>query len=309
MRSPLTAASEPAPGRKTAGIVAPSDGSPPRKMTSTLEDNYTHLGPLESPPTLGVLESVRLYPWAFVIPIIVLAVLAGVIGFTRQPTYTAETQITVGSPTVSPQAVPGVVQASQALAGSYARAVADADVTRRVAKETGLSQSTVASALTATPVPDSSVVIIDAAAKGLDHAVALANAAATALSAHIAALSNDKATNDALARYRRVAAKAAALQHEVNDLRIHKAAPDKIFTAASKLQATNLQLRTISNLYQVSQAGNLQTAPLKVLAAASSASSDKSSKLQKYLFIGIVAGVVLGLGAALLLANVRARRL
>lgn len=85
---------------------------------------------------------------------------------------TAEARLVVGDQTIAAQSVPGYALATQQLAGTYARLVMGDAVTSQVPEDAEVSAS---------PVPESAVVRVQAEADDADTAVAAANAAAQAL--------------------------------------------------------------------------------------------------------------------------------
>jgi hypothetical protein len=67
---------------------------------------------------------------------------------------------------------------------------------------------------------------------------------------------------------------------------------------AAKLRASNL-----SNIYRSISADPTSGSPLRLIAPAATASSDRRQVLEQLILLGLAAGIVIGLGIALLRAN------
>ncbi len=106
------------------------------------------------------------------------ALLGVLIALTQPTTYTAEYRLAVGQGEMSALNIPGYPTATKDLASNYSRWVTDHGVA-------GMSLPDGVSSLTASPLPDSSVVRIEAAAKEPEAATAGAKAAADALTAEV----------------------------------------------------------------------------------------------------------------------------
>src|SRR5918911_4044178 len=99
--------------------------------------------------------------WPLTLVLVVLGALGGAVAARSQPTtYTAEERLAVGSGGLSAQAVPGFALASQELASNYARFVTAGPVRSALPAQTARRVLTV----TASPVPESNVVRVEATA-------------------------------------------------------------------------------------------------------------------------------------------------
>jgi capsular polysaccharide biosynthesis protein len=261
---------------------------------------------------VGPLAAVGRHPLIAVIPVVLFVAAAVVLGVARAPTYTAEARLSVGSPVVSPQAVPGVVAASQALAGTYSRAVADPFVTNRAARQAGVSRSEAADALRASSVPLSSVVLLEAQTTSRADAIKLANAGAEALSAYVKRLGGGTGTSaQALKDYRAASARAASLGRQLKDFgdtnNLSDAERRRYDDVAADRDSAQLKATALGNYYQQLQQGKLNSSPVNLLASADSATSDFLPTLEKLVFSALLIGLVIGIGLALLRANRRRR--
>jgi capsular polysaccharide biosynthesis protein len=266
-------------------------------------------------PRLSVSQAVGRY-WYLVLLFPAL-LLAGAIayGTSRKPVYRAETRMSVGRIDVVAQATPGYVQATQSLASAYSRAATGEFIVRPAAKRLGMKPNDLAARLSATPIPDSSVVSLKADAPSAARAQAEANATAAVLMDYVSKLnSSEPDTVRLLARFRHsalVAGQADARRQQAASAysRSDTAHNRLVLSQANALAATaELRRDTLSGLYQQSQQGGSSSAALAVLTSATGASSDRGSVLQKLAFIALIGGLTLGVGAAVLLANRVTRR-
>ena len=120
-----------------------------------------------------------------------LGLLAGVaIGYEHPAAYSAQAQLMVGrSSSMQEDQVPGLAAGIQALASNYARLVTSQDVIAPT--ERALHRSSLPGTLSATPVPQSSVINVIGTAPSESQALALANAGAAVLTQVVTTDTND----------------------------------------------------------------------------------------------------------------------
>src|SRR5579875_842002 len=119
------------------------------------------------------------YPLLVILPVIVLVPAAFVLATRHNPTYTAESQVLMQQPApTQAAALPGVVQAELSLSPVYARELQFDPVIVPLARRFHTTPAAIASRISATPVPNSPIIRIDATSRSPAGAVALANAAA-----------------------------------------------------------------------------------------------------------------------------------
>lgn len=105
---------------------------------------------------------------------------------------TAQARLVVGDQTIQAQSVPGYALATQQLAGTYARLATGDAVTSRLPA---------GAEVTASPVPDSAVVLVEAEAGDEGTAVQAADAAAAALTRAVQGIGGATENADALRAY------------------------------------------------------------------------------------------------------------
>jgi capsular polysaccharide biosynthesis protein len=251
-------------------------------------------------------------PWQATLrhPILVIVVLLAFVGgalaiaLIRSPKYTAESRINVGRVNVPPYTLQGVIIGNQSLAQSYSRAISAPDVANAAARAAHLSPATAVSNLTATPVPQSTVIRIRATSESERGAVGLANGASRGLRAYVIKLNHNAQGTEVLDEYGRSLRAVAAARRRLGAAGTASARQ----RAGFQLQTAELKAKTLGQQYQF-QAGNEAPPNLvQVLAPAVSATSDFSSRLQELLLVGAVAGLCVGIALALLRSNLELLR-
>ena len=245
-------------------------------------------------PELGptVFEAMREFWWLILFTALVGAGCGVVYGLVREPTYTAESRLSVGRIDVSTQSITGFVVAAQTLADSYSRAIVARPVVRDTAAAAGIAPSEVVERLSASPIPQSPVMQVSATGETEREAVRTANAGSRALVDYVQRLNRfNPDSKDLLARFNRASqrygeARAALLESGGSA------------AAQAKVSGARLEVRTAEDLYRISQAGQATPNTLQPLALAVDAKGDQSSTLQQAIFAGVVFGFLLGAGLA-----------
>jgi capsular polysaccharide biosynthesis protein len=281
--------------------------SPPSELDFDFDDR--HFG------RVGTLRAVRRHWIIALVPVVVLLAAAAAYSARRAPTYTADTQIsTVSVRASSASGLPGVLGATQQLATTYSRAIDSDAVKNKVASQLHLSPDYVGKHVTATAVPESPVLKVEATAPNRAQAIALANASATAVIAAVKTIGGASPTDGILRMYRESQRHLATLQQRVDAA--HRAyANDRtdanakaIANAVADAQVTQLHLEAIRTAYQQVKQAQGAEPRVQVLAAARSATTDRKKVAQLVLFLALVAGLAIGAALATLRANLRARR-
>jgi capsular polysaccharide biosynthesis protein len=267
-------------------------------------------------PRVTTLTAARRH-WFLVAFVTLLFTAAGVgVAVVRQPVYTAETRLVVGRIDVTaPGALGSFTVATQAIASQYSRSIDAEGITRRVAPRARMSPSAVASHVSATPIPESPVIKVFATGSSAAAAVRLANLASSALVTFTTQLNRSNPdTSRLLAQFTAASRDVVAEQSELQRLRrSYVTRPTRAKKA--EMQATEVRLRvarlqsdTLRQAYDASTQSQAATSLVQVLERASSATSDRFKYLQFLGFIGLVAGLAVGLALATLRANRVLRR-
>lgn len=267
-------------------------------------------------PHVGIGEAARRHPLIVVLPVIVLVATAVAVGLKRMPTYTASVGLQVGGLNLTaPGALSGFSTASAALAAGYSRAVAADPITQAVGKRMNLPQGQVASRISASPVPNSPSFFILATGRSDRSATTLANATADALVGYIGRTATSTIGGDALlSRYRKVTktlTSARLLADRAQSAYIGQRSATKaaaLRNAQTAVAAAQIQANAIATAFEsgFQQAGAVPVA--QITARATGATSDRTKRLKLFAFIGLVAGLSIGLALAVLRANRRLRK-
>ena len=269
----------------------------------------------ERAPYVSVGRSALQYPILVIVPVLVGLALGGFLGLARTPVYTGTTQMSIGRIDLSaPGALAGFSIATQNLAAAYSRAITADDVLRPVSKSLHVSPKVLKDRLSASPIPESPVFIVEAKADTPTAAVETANAASSALEEYVTNLNRSnpdsqrlfKLFQDAALQYSRLqgAEAAAAGDYDVHPTSANREALDK---ARAEAEGALLRRETLRLSYQNSRQGQSSTSLVQVLSPAQEASSDRGTKLQIFTFAGLLAGVIVGLGLATWYVNRRRR--
>jgi capsular polysaccharide biosynthesis protein len=250
------------------------------------------------------MESFVRHPILTIVPIL-LAVGAGVfIGLERSPEYTAKSRIQVGRTDVPAYVLQNVVGGNQALAAAYARVIATTPVVTKAARAAGISASEVRSRVDATPIPGSTLIQIEAKGSSKRGSIVLANESARSLISYVSDVSRDTRGRQAFKRFRQARAEVIRLQRRAGALSRKVPLPTKALSSTLvDLDGAKLRASNLSNIYRSISADPTSGSPLRLIAPAATASSDRRQVLEQLILIGLAAGVVVGLAIALLVAN------
>lgn len=271
-------------------------------------DAHAALSEFEPVPRIGAVQAAKRYWYLVVAPVIVFVIIAGVVASARAPTYTAEARLMVGRLDLSTAgAVQGFAGAAQDLAQSYPLAISADGVVDPLAKQFGTTPNAIRSRLSASDVPESSIVRITATGTSASDAITLVNAASKSLTAFLTKFNRDNPDEPHLLRLLRAAEvklqadKAAAPQGVQNP--VTPSQQRALATLASQQAIVN----AIAANYQSSVLTQAVSSLLQPLVSAHTASNDRKNKLEIAVFAALVAGLVVGLALATLWANRVAR--
>ncbi|HEX8646071.1 MAG TPA: hypothetical protein VF715_04170 [Thermoleophilaceae bacterium] len=258
-----------------------------------------------TPRLAGPLEAFLRHPILTLLPVILLVGAAILIGTQREAEHTAEARIQVGRDNVPPFYLQQVVSGSQALAATYARAVYAEPVIQAAARGAGVPVQEVRGKLDGTQVGGSTLIEIEARSDSEQTAIRLANSAATAMVDYVVDLTRDTDQSARLFdQYRK-----AQRRFHAADARVRRLIPRERRRPAQLRQArldadvAKLRAEDLAARYRQSTAEVMTASDLEVIAPAATTTSDREDTLQTLLVIGAIAGLVLGLGLALVRSN------
>jgi uncharacterized protein involved in exopolysaccharide biosynthesis len=258
-------------------------------------------------------------PFLALLPVLIVLMTALAFGLTRTPVYTASAQILVGRIDVEASAVPGFVEANQRLAATYARLVGTSVIAERVSGAVGLPPKDVRGRLSGSPIPESSIIQVEATGSSSADAVELASAAAEQLISYVVQSNENPARQQQLldaygaAAVEQRAAESArdAAQGALASAQGAEASPTVVAdrrTALNNAQAAldeaNLRATTAESAYRDSQRGAVDRGALQIITRAESAGNDRRSRLQ----LAVVGSLLLGGTIGVALASLRENR-
>ena len=248
----------------------------------------------EPPPTnprTSVGDAMRWHWLTVLISVVLLTGVAVAVGLLRQPHFTAQTTLTVNQASAGAGGLVGFADASGALASGYSRAITATDVTTPVAQKAGLPAATVASDISASPVPQSPVIQVHATADSGPLAIRLANLAGKSLVAYVGRINRSSgASTGLLNQYATASARSTNLNNRLSSLRYSGADAATIRKARKQRDAAKLEQQALGTTYQQAKEGETIAKPLQVLSPTSTANSDRSSKLELLVMVGLVGG-------------------
>jgi capsular polysaccharide biosynthesis protein len=293
-------AKEPPPYQYQRPLQSPAANGPPPVVRQP------------APASVDAITAMIRYPLLVIIPALIIGVLGAVLANRKITTYTAGSQILVGSPAPGTAGeLPGVVQAEQSLASIYAREIDFDAVVRPMARRFHASRADIASRLSATPLPDAPIIKIAATADTPRRAIGLANGAGAKLASFVNHQTQSAApANTAFGSYQQAAtalARARAHQQQI----AHMSLPPNsraVLNAAADVQVAQLVQSTVGSQYQNALGTQQNTPRLNLFQSATAADSNRKPTLEIYVFGGVVAGLVIGAALATLLARRNAIR-
>jgi hypothetical protein len=267
---------------------------------------------LQPEPYVSVGRSARTH-WRLVTTLAALGVALGVIvGLTRPPTYRAEARLVVGKSVVlnNVAATPGLALAGHQLASDYSRLVSTHLVLDETARRLGRQPGDLGGRVSASPIPESPVIRLEAHASDADDAVAIANAGAGALVRAVNRLNQEqlqsaqvlldqyRQADDALLRDRQTLQRLRdQLAEEGADA--PQSLHDQVLAAQTAVDADQLNLNALASDYQGAiSPGQLNSQVVQRVGNADARGDDGQAFLQIAVLIGLVIGALAGIALA-----------
>jgi hypothetical protein len=252
-------------------------------------------------PRLSVLQAVQRSIPLVILPVALLVAVALAVGLLRSPTYTSEARLNVGGLNLTTQTLAGYTTAVQQLAVAYSRAIDAAPVIRPVARKLGVTPRYVADHVSATPIQGSPVIRIRGTSKNGAEARRLADAVSISVVDYAIRLNRGSGTSARLLREFKIASK--QMQDAGTEARQLKPSDPRYTQAKLREDIARLRAQTAGTLYQQSVSGQTMTNLVQRLAPAAPPTNDRNSVLQQLLAGALIAGLLIGVGLAMLRAN------
>jgi capsular polysaccharide biosynthesis protein len=239
-------------------------------------------------------------------------VLGGLYGVARHPVYSAEARLLVGkSVTITNEAAAAGIPAAEAqFADTYSRLANTEAVTADVEKR--LKSSLLGGSLSASPIPDSPVIRVNATGPSQAAALALGNAGAQAIIDQVDAInqSNQATLNQLLTEYTQVEVKLqedsdlqGSLQAQLNAANGNSPTLQAEYNKAKADQATDIIEANALQAQYNNQYSPVQSdaAVVTLVSDAAFTGSDKSKYMEMGVLGGLVGGIIVGIALAALI--------
>jgi hypothetical protein len=254
---------------------------------------------------LPVLDALRRHFLLVLLPIVLLVGAAVAYGLQREPEYTSEARLNVGGLNLTQQSVEGYTVAVQQLAVAYSRAIHATSVVEAASQATGVPPAQVIERVGASPIPGSSVIRIFATGSDAGQTRRLADAASAALVDYAITLNSGRiASRRILDRFREASTRLAVERAKLRRARRERTRR----TQQTRVDVARLNRDTAAFLYGQSQNGQAFTELVQQLAPAEPAKSDRDDVTKEYAAGAAIAGLLIGIGLAVMRANAVARR-
>jgi hypothetical protein len=266
-------------------------------------------------PGTHVLRAMRRHWFVALLPVVLLVSGAVGLGLKREARFKATTNVSVGHVYVTnPVGIATIIDATQALAAVYSRAIHSGPVLEGTRRRLG-EGSSVSGTFAATPLPESPLIKVTAESSSAQGAVTLANASADALAAYVNSQVRDNSASatlstryrDAALRYRKQLDTRDRLErrYDRDPSSRNKAARDR---AAADLDTALLRREALRASYEQAVQGGTASVGVEIFSRASTATNDRRSMMQILVFVGLLGGLAAGAALALLRAARDIRR-
>ena len=285
-----------------------TDFPPMPESASTPEENGHVVEGVFEPPSGLVFAAIGRGKFIILACAVVLAIAGVAYGRSRPSTYTASATLQVGQVNPNSPGFFGYEQSAASLANSFSRAIDAEPVLATIQRTLKLAPATAAGRLSAEPLPVTPAFRVFATGPTEAAAIRLTNVASHAVIVYEGQSNNaNPEARSLLHEYREASLK------ERNDVlrlahlsRAKNASPSALANAEAERNADLVKLKAITDAYVSAISSQAPASGLVTLVAgAASATSDHSSKMQRYGLIGLIVGLVLGCAAAVLRERVR----
>jgi Chain length determinant protein len=260
-----------------------------------LEENGHQAGGVFAPVDGFTLRAIS-WNKGLVAAIAVLGAVIGLaIGLARPATYTASATLQVGQVNPNSPGFLGYVQSASSLATAFSRAIGATPVLAEVEEKLGVPASSAVSRLSSEPIPLAPAFRVIATGDSEAEARGLANVAAGAVVTYESkANSANPQAKALLSGYRNTTASLRQAEAKVDTLS-GSGNEEALVAAEAQRNAAKVKLQGIESAYVAAVTSQAPREGLvTVLAGATSAESDRKSKLQLYGFLGLLAGILAG---------------
>lgn len=266
------------------------------------------------PPSGFVLSSIARHKLIVLVTAVLLTVAGAALGKTRASTYTASATLQVGQVNPNSPGFYSYVQSAASLASAFSRAIGAEPVLAAIHHQLKLAPAIAIARLSSEPVPQAPAFRVIATGPTQHAAVELANVAANAVIAYEGqSNSANPEAESLLSEYRAASIRlhyAVANVTRLSQGSHEKSTPKTVLARAeANRNADAARFKAIGAAYGAAIASQAPRSGLvSLLAGAASASGNRSSQIELFGFIGLLAGVVIGCIAAVVRESRKSRR-
>jgi uncharacterized protein involved in exopolysaccharide biosynthesis len=257
--------------------------------------------PIFEPPQGAVLEAIGLNRWLILLCAVVFCLIGVALGFAREPVYTSSATLQVGQVNPNSPGFFGYVQSASGLATAFSRAIAAEPVLKAVEDELELPPAKAIPRLSSEPIPLSPAFRVIATGPSADEAMRLANTTAAAVVTYEGrSNSSNPEARALLGEYQQASLDLHESEATLEELESAPRSDDERLAAEAARSAAKVKLQAIENAYVAAVTSQAPRRGLvSLLASATSASSDRTSKIQLWGLLGLVVGLGIGCVAAI----------
>jgi hypothetical protein len=275
-----------------------------------------------APASTRPLRAVLVY-WPMSLAISLLGLVLGIgAGSAKAPTYTSEVRLAIGGQGLASYAIPGFALAAQELAADYARYVSLSQDQTTLKTALGSRAGEVVG-LSASPIPNSSIVSIVALAKNRDIADKAATAVAGALVTAVNGQANAQVAASLLKQYEALSTTAARANQDLQQAQslvakltavpttppnVLSAVEETEVGAATRYASLQLQQAALASRYQAAATSDTPSSNLNIVQPAIIILDNTTKNEELYGLVGLAGGSAIALVAATLRARGRRNR-
>ncbi len=254
------------------------------------------------PPNSFVVRAISRHKLLVCICAVSLALIGVGFGLARQTTYTASATLQVGQVNPNSPGFYGYVQSATSLATAFSRSIEAEPVLATIQRKLKLAPAMATSRLSAEPLPLSPAFRVIATGPTESAATGLANVAARAVIAYESqSNSANPEASSLLHDYRDASLALGATEAKLTYLGKHPAGASALADAEAARSAAQVKLKAISDAYVSAVSSQAPRSGLvSLVAGATTASSNRKSKVELLGFLGLMLGIIGGCAVAVL---------
>lgn len=279
-----------------------SDSPPAVDSTATVAQAPPVIRGVFEPPSSPVLAAIGRHKLLVCACAVAFALIGLGFGLSRQTTYTASATLQVGQVNPNSPGFYGYVQSATSLATAFSRSIEAEPVLATIQHKLELAPAAATPRLSTEPLPLSPAFRVFATGPTEAAARRLANVAASAVIAYESrSNSANPEARSLLREYRGASIALLSAEEKLTTIGEHPAEADALPNAEAEKNTAQVRLKAISTAYVSAVTSQAPRSGLvSLVAGATSASSDRKSKVELLGFVGLLAGIVFGCAVAVL---------